>query len=85
MDALIRVRSSEFNEDIFNKIKALLKSFGDAEITIAVTDTLNTSRKESKEEYWNRISQSVSDIENGKGVSFTVEELNKLSLEYASQ
>ena len=85
MDALIKLRSSEFNEDIFDKIKALLKSFGDAEITIAVSDSLNNTRVESKEEYWNRLSQSVSDIENGKGIGFTMEELNKLSIHCASQ
>lgn len=76
MDALIKLRSSEFNEEIFNKIKSLLKSFGDAEITIAVSESLSTLRQESKDDYWNRISQSVSDIEDGKGVGFKMEELS---------
>ncbi len=76
MDALIKIPSSEFNEDVFKKIKALIKSVGNAEITIAVSNKTDDSfRNESKEEYWNRLNKSVADIEEGKGVVFTMNEL----------
>ncbi len=76
MDAMIKISSSEFNEDVFKKIKALIKSFGSAEVTIAVSNATGSMfRKESKEEYWERLSKSVVDIEHGKGIVFTMDEL----------
>ncbi len=78
MDALIKITSSEFNEDVFKKIKALIKSLGNAEITIAVSNKRNDiSRQESKDEYWNRLNKSVLDIEQGKGTVFTMAELDE--------
>jgi hypothetical protein len=78
MDALIKISSSEFNEEVFKKIKALLKSVGDAEVIIAITNrTEGFSRKESKEEYWARLDKSIKDIEQGNGVTFTMEELEE--------
>lgn len=74
MDALIKVSSSEFNEELFKKIKLLIKSVGNAEITISVN---NLGRKESKEEYWNRLNKSAAEIKKGKGVIFTMDELDK--------
>jgi hypothetical protein len=76
MDELIKIPSSEFNEEVFNKIKALLKTFGNAEVTIAVSNTNDSHhRNESKEEYWDRLNKSVIDIEGGKGITFTMDEL----------
>lgn len=78
MDAVIKIPSSEFNEDVFKKIRSLIKSFGDAEVTIAISNTPeNQLRKETKEEYWNRLNKSVSDIKEGKGIVFTMDELEE--------
>lgn len=78
MDALIKISSSEFNEEVFKKIKALIKSVGDAEVTIAVSNKTNDLfRNETKEEYWNRLHRSVADIEQGKGTVFTMHELEE--------
>lgn len=76
MDALIKISSSEFNEDLFKKIKSLLKSAGNAEITISVNDT-GHSRKESKEEYWARLDTSASEIKKGNGIVFSMKELDE--------
>jgi hypothetical protein len=76
MDALIKIPSSEFNEEVFKKIKSLIKSFGDSEVTIAVSNSGSTPREESKEEYWTRLNKSIADIEDGKGVVFTMAELD---------
>jgi len=78
MDALIKIPSSEFNEDVFKKIKALIKTTGNSEVTIAISNTEETQfRKESKKEYWNRLNQSIKDIEEGKGIVFTMDELGE--------
>ena len=78
MDALIEVSSSEFNEELFKRIKSLIKSVGIGEITIKVNSPKSTSlRKETREEYWDRIDKSIKDIEEGKGMVFTMEELEE--------
>jgi hypothetical protein len=78
MDALIKIPSSEFNEEVFKKIKALIKSIGNAEVTIAVSNKSDDIfRNESKDEYWKRLNRSVLDIEQGKGTVFTMTELEE--------
>ena len=78
MEAIFKFPSSEFNEDLFTKISALLKGRY-ADITIAVHDKAEIGfRNESNEQYWNRMNKSVTDIEEGKGVTFSMEELNEL-------
>lgn len=77
MDALIKISASEFNEEVFKRIKALLKSAGNAEVTIAISNKADAgSRKESSEEYWQRLNKSIQDIEAGNGIVFTMDELN---------
>jgi hypothetical protein len=75
MDAIIKISGSEFNEELFDKIRSLIRSFGNAEITIAVHDTTGKASADTKDEYWNRLSKSITDIENGNGLTFTMEEL----------
>jgi len=73
MDAIIKIRSSEFNEELFKKIKDLIKQ-RDAFVTIAVHDR-DSSAIETNEEYLNRLDKSVLDIESGEGKTFTMKEL----------
>lgn len=75
MNAVIKIPSSEFNEDVFKKIGAMIMSFGNSEITIAVSNNNTMPRKESKEEYWDRVNKSIEEIGQGKGVTFTMDEL----------
>ncbi|CAN5399736.1 hypothetical protein BH11BAC5_BH11BAC5_40280 [soil metagenome] len=76
MDAIFKFPSSEFNEELFKKILALLKD-RDADITIAVHDKAgNSFREETNDEYWIRLNKSVTDIEEGKGVTYSMDELN---------
>jgi len=34
-------------------------------------------QKESKEQYWDRVNRSVRELEEGKGIIFTIDELKK--------
>ncbi len=75
MEAIIKVPSSEFTEELFKKISDLLKG-RNAEITIAVNDNLSLdSDSETNEMFWNRLENSVAEIEKGNGKSFTMKEL----------
>ena len=72
MNAVIKVSSFEFNEELFNNISLLLKG-KDAEVTIAVKER-NTSL-ESEDVYFSRLTKSIEEIERGEGILFTMEEL----------
>jgi hypothetical protein len=77
MDAIFKIASSEFNEELFKKIEALVKGTN-ADVTIAVYDKSKDIIKETNDEYWNRLNKSVNDIETGKGVTFSMETLDML-------
>ena len=75
MDAVFRIKASEFNEALFAKIKSLLKG-SDTEITIAVSEKDSLSLlNEPAAEYIKRIQEAENDLIDGKGTSFTMEEL----------
>lgn len=75
MEAIIKVSSSEFTEDLFKKISDLLKG-RNAEITIALNDNVSVgSGTETNEMFWNRLANSVTEIEKGNGKNFTMKEL----------
>lgn len=75
MDATIKISSSDFNEELLKKIRALLNGKS-ADITISIKTLENSFiLNESKEEYLTRISKSAQDIEEGKEITFTMQEL----------
>ena len=75
MDAVIKISSAEFNEELFKKINQLLKG-RKASITIAVHEEGNSSvLNEPIEEYWSRLQKSVDNIEAGNGTIYSMEEL----------
>ena len=78
MEAIIKVPSSEFTEDLFKKIVALLKN-RDAEITIAVNDTpAKKNNAENNDLFWSRLKKSATEIEEGNGIILTMGELETL-------
>ena len=76
MNAVIKVSSFEFNEELFNKISLLLKG-RDAEITIAVKEKNDfaDSERDLEDSYFSRLSKSIKEIEQGEGKLFTMKEL----------
>lgn len=67
MDAVIKLKASELNATLIDRIKALLKDNDDAEITISINNTL---------EYYKVLDKSRKDLEEGQNlISFTMEEL----------
>ncbi|MDX2001611.1 MAG: hypothetical protein SFW35_04225 [Chitinophagales bacterium] len=68
MDAIFKIRGDEFDEALFNKIKALLNNNGKASIVIRVMD--------EQEVYNHDLMQSIAELEQPeKLISFTLEGL----------
>lgn len=77
MDAVFKVPASEFNEELFKKIIALVKGTN-SDITIAVKDKTDAVvHSETNEQFFEKLKKSVEDVEQGKGVTFTMKELNE--------
>lgn len=81
MDAVFRIKASEFDEYLINQIKELLKRKNNLEITIAISEAPEKGilRQETREEYFARLDKSIENINNGKGIVFTAEEFDNFS------
>ena len=81
MEAVIKISGDEFDENLFNKIKSLLKSIGNqagTEIVIKIGKRQPENMlEEPASAYWTKINRSVKEIEDGKGVTFTMKELEE--------
>ena len=75
MEAIFRIKASEFNEQLINQIKSLLKSKSNLELTIAITEESSTGilRKETREEYFSRLDGAIHSLNNQQGVSYSSE------------
>ena len=75
MDAVFRIKASEFNEALFEKIKSLIND-RDTEITIAVTENTHSfTLNETSAEYFSRIKKAEAEINAGNTKDFSMEDL----------
>ena len=65
MDAILKIKASEFSDDLVKKIKSLMPN-NDYTITISITDN-----KEQVDQ--NRIDEAIRSLANNEGTSFTLE------------
>lgn len=72
MDAVIKLSSAEFNQDLFDKIGNLLKG-KDVDVTISLRDKSNNTSFDKS--YWLTLNNSIEDIKQGNGTTFTMQEL----------
>ena len=79
MEALIKIPSSEFNKELFDKIKTFLRNDYGLEVTISIRrqEKPASLANESQEQYWNSLKRSVNEIREGKSTVFTMEELDE--------
>lgn len=85
MEAILKVTSSEFTDELFMKIKNILNSMNGAELTISISDnkTKGMLREETKEQYINRLNESIKNYDNGNVITFqgnTFDEFSKYIL-----
>ncbi len=70
MEAVIKVKVSELNATLLERIKSLISNIEDAEVTISVSD--------KRSEYLGTLDRSISELQNNKDtVTFTMEEFLK--------
>jgi len=72
MEAILKVKSSEFTDELVGKIKHILTNMKDAELTISISEykDMGNLRDESKKEYFNRLDKGIKNFENGNVITF---------------
>jgi hypothetical protein len=79
MQSTFKIPASEFNTDIFEKIRQIIVSLDNAEIIINVRPS-KKKEKQSHEAYFEQLNKAVDNIENNRNlVSFSIEEFEKFS------
>ena len=73
MDAVLRIQSSEFTDELIEKIKALIRGRENSEITISISEHSSKGilREETREEYFARLEKAADNLENGNVVTFS--------------
>jgi len=80
METSVTIRLSELDNNFIEAIKKLFSK--DREITISVTSAtdFDLNIEETKEEYLTRLIKAKENLDKGKGISFTEEELKDFVL-----
>lgn len=73
MEAVLRIQSSEFTDELIEKIKALVRGKENSEITISISDQASrgTLREETREEYFERLEKGIENLEKGDVITFS--------------
>ena len=73
MDAVLRIQSSEFTDELIEKIKGLIRGKENSEITISISEHSSKGilREETREEYFARLEKSIDDLEKGNVITFS--------------
>lgn len=85
MQTVIKVKVSELYTDFLAAIKTLFRREQEVEITISATNDFGLTKPETKEEYLNRLNRAIENIEKGKVVVFSPEELDNLNEQLISE
>lgn len=73
MEAMFKIPIQEFNLDLFKNLQEILGRLKTGEVTIAIRN--DGPKTETPEEYEKRLLGSIKELEEGKGIVFTMSEL----------
>ncbi|WP_031527135.1 hypothetical protein [Dyadobacter crusticola] len=87
MEAVLRIQSSEFTDDLIEKIKLLLRGKDNAEITISISESPNHGilRNESREAYFSRLERALVNLEEENVVTFSGDTFEQFSKHVAHE
>lgn len=80
MDTVYRLKVSELGIDFVQSIQALFKKADEVEIIVHKTKVNSLKKKETREEYWERIDRSIADVKNNRNlIRFSPQEFEEYS------
>lgn len=78
METIIRVQPEELKMELLDKIRQLIRGEQETEITIHLKQkSAELADAYTSVDYFAELAKSVKDMEEGRTVSFTMDELNK--------
>lgn len=81
METVIKIHPSELTGKLLENIQKLIKGKKNAEIVISINDMpkKNYLRKETREEYFARLNESINQLEKANVITFTAESFDEFS------
>ena len=81
MEVNFKIQTSEFSQDIIDKIRQFISLNGESDVTISIRPKKKKSfPKESKEAYFIRLDKAIDNLENNrKSIVFTTTEFQELA------
>ena len=74
MQSTFKINASEFNTDIFEKIRDIVVLLDNAEITINIRSS-KKKEEQSRDAYFEQLNRAIENVENDRNlISFTMEE-----------
>ena len=86
MQTVLHIKPQELNNHFLQVVKTLFKNA--AELEIIVSETVPSDivfSHESREEYWMRIDKAIEDVNNGRGISMSMNDLEKYAAKRAKR
>ncbi len=74
MNALFKISASEFNHNLFLKLKDLLGQATDSEIIISIKEKKDSKPDADGHSYLDSLDKSINEMNKGDFVSFSMEE-----------
>ncbi|HQW05665.1 MAG: hypothetical protein IPH05_00460 [Flavobacteriales bacterium] len=81
METSLRIKVSELDMDLLNKIKRLFDKDRELTLTIRSSTDFELTRSESKKVYLQRLEKAVKNLEKGNSVTLTEADLDALVIE----
>ena len=79
MQSTFKINASEFNTDIFEKIRDIVVLLDNAEITINIRSS-KKKEEQSREAYFEQLNRAIENVENDRNlISFTMEEFQNFT------
>jgi hypothetical protein len=81
METSLRIKVSELNMDLLNKIKRLFDKDRELTLTIQSSTDFELTRPESKKAYFQRLEKAIANLEKGNSVKLSEADLDALVIE----
>ncbi len=81
MEVNLKIQTSEFSQDIIDKIRQFITLNGESDVTISIRPKKKKSfPKESKEAYFHRLDRAIDNLENNRNLmAFTASEFQEFA------
>ena len=78
METTLRIKVSELDKDLLKAIKQLFKDDREINLTISSATDFDLNKTETAAQYLDRLKKAIVNLNEGRGVTYTEEQLSEL-------